>query len=388
MALRKPGPSDDGFAPRMAVLYAAIFAFAGIQLPFLPVWLEAKGLDAREIGLVLAAAMVARPVIVPAGMRVVDRYGWARGPLVSGAWAACATFVAVALSDGFVAIIVTYAISALPLALVLPLADAYALRGLAARERAYGPVRLWGSVTFICANLGGGLVLERLGASNLVWTLVAALAATGLSATALAPLAPDGHQTEAPQSRAPSLWQSPGFVAVVAATSLIQASHAVLHGFASLQWAAKGLDGPVIGALWGIGVLAEIGLFAASSRIMMRVRPIDLIGLGAIGAVLRWTVMAFDPPVLMLPFLQCLHGLSFAATHLGAMHFLARFAAERQGAIAQGDYSTVVAVVAAAEMGLSGVLVGAFGTYAYLAMAASAATGGAVVAGARRLGLA
>ncbi len=154
----------------MALLYAAIFAFAGILLPFFPVWLEAKGLDAREIGLVLAAAMVVRPVIVPAGMRVVDRLGWAKGPLVAGAWAACVTFVAVALSDGFVAIIVAYAISALPLALVLPLADAYALRGLAARERAYGPVRLWGSVTFICANLGGGLVLERLGASNLVWT--------------------------------------------------------------------------------------------------------------------------------------------------------------------------------------------------------------------------
>ena len=98
--------------------------------------------------------------------------------------------------------------------------------------------------------------------------------------------------------------------------------------------------------------------------------------------------MAFDPPAALLPWLQCLHGLSFGATHLGAMHFLARFAAERQGAIAQGDYSTVVAVVGAAAMGLSGVLVGAFGTYAYLAMAASAAAGGAIVAGARRLGLA
>ena len=388
MAHRKSAPSDDGFALRMALLYAAAFAFSGIQLPFLPVWLEAKGLDAREIGLVLAAAMVGRPVIVPAATRVVDRFGWAKGPLVVAAWASCATFVAVALSNGFVAIIIAFAISALPLAVVLPLADAYALRGLAERERAYGSVRLWGSVAFICANLGGGLGLERLGASNLIWTLVAALAATALSATALVRLAPDGRQDATPKSHAPSLWRSPAFVALVAATSLIQASHAVFHGFASLQWAAKGLDGPVIGALWGIGVLAEIGLFAASGRIMVRIRPIDLIGLGAIGAALRWTVMAFDPPAALLPWLQCLHGLSFGATHLGAMHFLARFAAERQGAIAQGDYSTVVAVVGAAAMGLSGVLVGAFGTYAYLAMTASAAAGGAIVAGARRLGLA
>ncbi|MGZ8401857.1 MAG: MFS transporter [Rhodoplanes sp.] len=379
---------DDGFALRMAVLYAAIFASAGIQLPFLPVWLEAKGLDAREIGLVLAAAMLARPVIVPAAMRLIDRYGWAKGPLVAAAWAACATFVAVALSDGFAAIIVAFAISALPQALVLPLADAYALRGLAARERAYGPVRMWGSGAFIAANLGGGLVLERLGAAQVIWVLVAALAATALSATALVPLATRSHASVAPRSGAPSLWRSPAFVTVVAAASLIQASHAVLYGFASLQWAGKGLDGPAIGALWAIGVLAEIGLFAASGRIMVRVRPLDLIGVGALGAVLRWTVMAFDPPALLLPWLQCLHGLSFGATHLGAMHFLAHFAAERQGATAQGDYSTLVAVVSAAEMGLAGVLVGTFGAYAYLAMAASALGGVAIVAGARRLGLA
>ncbi|HEX5846978.1 MAG TPA: MFS transporter [Rhodoplanes sp.] len=379
---------DDGFALRMAVLYAAIFASAGSQLPFLPVWLEAKGLDAREIGLVLAAAMLARPVIVPAAMRLIDRYGWAKGPLVAAAWAACATFVAVALSDGFAAIIVAFAISALPQALVLPLADAYALRGLAARGRAYGPVRMWGSGAFIAANLGGGLVLERLGAAQVIWVLVAALAATALSATALVPLATRSHASVAPRSGAPSLWRSPAFVAVVAAASLIQASHAVLYGFASLGWAGKGLDGPAIGALWAIGVLAEIGLFAASGRIMVRVRPLDLIGVGALGAVLRWTVMAFDPPALLLPWLQCLHGLSFGATHLGAMHFLAHFAAERQGATAQGDYSTLVAVVSAAEMGLAGVLVETFGAYAYLAMAASAAGGAAIVAGARRLGLA
>ncbi len=386
MAFRRPSPRDDGFALRMALLYAAIFAFAGIQIPYLPVWLQAKGLNAQEIGLVLATAMVARPVIVPGAMRIIDRRGWAKGPLVGAAWAACITFVAVALSDGFAAIIVTFAISALPQALVMPLADAYALRGLAVRERAYGPVRLWGSVTFIAANLGGGYVLERVGASHVIWALVATIAATALSASMLMPLAPVSRDPAASNQSALSLWRSPVFVAVVAATSLIQASHAVLYGFASLQWEAKGLDGPAIGALWAIGVVAEIGLFAVSRRVMTWLRPIDLIGLGAIGAILRWTAMAFDPPALFLPMLQCLHGLSFGATHLGAMHFLAGFAAERQGATAQGDYSTVVAVVFAAEMGLAGVLVGQFGAYAYLAMAASALAGAAIIAVARRLG--
>ena len=41
----------------------------------------------------------------------------------------------------------------------------------------------------------------------------------------------------------------------------------------------------------------------------------------------------------MLPLLQALHALSFAATHLGSMHFLARVAPAGRGATAQGDFA-------------------------------------------------
>ncbi|RAI38643.1 MFS transporter, partial [Rhodoplanes roseus] len=183
------------------------------------------------------------------------------------------------------------------------------------------------------------------------------------------------------QPAGPSLWRSKTFVAVVATGSLVQASHAVLYGFASLQWAAQGLDGLQIGALWGIGVVAEIVLFAVSGRLATRLRPLDMLAIGALGAMLRWVVMAFDPPAAMLPALQCLHALSFGATHLGAMQALAE---ERRGATAQGDYASVVAIVFAATMGASGLLVSALGSVAYLAMAASATAGAVIAIGARR----
>lgn len=46
-------------AARLSAFYAAIFLVAGIQLPFWPVWLAARGLTAREIGIALAAAFAA-----------------------------------------------------------------------------------------------------------------------------------------------------------------------------------------------------------------------------------------------------------------------------------------------------------------------------------------
>jgi PPP family 3-phenylpropionic acid transporter len=43
----------------------------------------------------------------------------------------------------------------------MPLLDAYALKGLALRGRAYSPVRLWGAGAFVIANFGAGFVIAR-----------------------------------------------------------------------------------------------------------------------------------------------------------------------------------------------------------------------------------
>jgi PPP family 3-phenylpropionic acid transporter len=99
--------------------------------------------------------------------------------------------------------------------------------------------------------------------------------------------------------------------------------------------------------------------------------------LGGLGGVVRWTAMAFDPPAAALPLLQGLHGLSFAATHLGAMHYLAQAAPARRGATAQGDFVALQGIVFAVAMGLSGGLVEAYGNHAYGAMAVAAAVGAA-----------
>src|SRR5258707_1838028 len=94
--------------------------------------------------------------------------------------------------------------------------------------------------------------------------------------------------------------------------------------------------------------------------------------------------MALDPPVALLPILQCLHCLSFGSTHLGAMHVLSRLADRHSGATPQGDFSALQGITFAAAMGLSGVLVERLGSSAYLAMSLLAAFGGVIVFGGRR----
>jgi PPP family 3-phenylpropionic acid transporter len=350
-------------------------------MPYLPAWLAAKDIDARQIGVVLAVPMLLRVVAVPFATRLIDRCFAAKAALTLAAALSAAGYAVMGTASGFLAIAIAYAAISMVYSPVLPLADSYGLRGLNARGLAYGPVRLWGSVAFIFANMAGGVFLAVLGAVDLIWVLTAAMAVI-VGAALLLPFEPTGNAEKKPA--AGGLWRSGLFVTVVVGASLIQASHAVMYGFATLQWSARGLDGTAIGLLWAIGVVAEILLFAVSARITARIGASGMILIGALGAMLRWTAMALDPPAVLLPVLQCLHALSFGATHLGAMQALARLAERSGGATAQGDFSALQGVTFAAAMGLSGLLVERFGSYAYLAMSLVAASGFVIAFAGRR----
>jgi PPP family 3-phenylpropionic acid transporter len=171
------------------------------------------------------------------------------------------------------------------------------------------------------------------------------------------------------------LLRNPAFLAVVGAAALVQGGHALYYGFSTLEWRAAGISGPVIGVLWALGVLAEIVLFALSGRLPAALPSTALLAIGAGGAVLRWTAMAFDPPVAALPVLQLLHAASFGATHLGTMGFLARAVPRGFAATAQGAVGTASGIVMALATALSGVLYAGAGSLAYLAMAAMALAG-------------
>jgi PPP family 3-phenylpropionic acid transporter len=279
-----------------------------------------------------------------------------------------------------------YAFASVGFTPLMPLAETYAFKGLTARGKAYGPVRLWGSATFILGNLVAGVAADIIEPRHIIWMIVIASCGTALVSFALEPVSVAVAPSSEPQRARPALLRDPAFIAVVAAASLIQGSHAMFYGFTAVQWRSAGLDGTVIAALWALGVAAEIVLFALSARLPPFFSPTVLLIVGALGAALRWTGMAFDPPFLALPWLMLLHALSFGATHLGTISFVACHAPPGQAATAQGYLAIVMGVVMAGGTAMSGVLFEVFGSFAFMAMALAAVVGGACAVVANRTG--
>jgi len=373
------------FAARVAAFYAAIFVTVGVQLPFFPLWLKAEGFDARAIGVALAIPQVTRLMVTPWVMVVADRRDALRGLLVISGMATLAASLVMGLASGTAAILLAFFAVSVAWTPIMPLTETYALKGLRARGRAYGPVRLWGSAAFVVGSFGAGLIADWIPARHLIWLFVANFGVVALTSLVLQPMhvEPRGDPAQGPRK---SLLRDPAIAAVLAAAGLIQGSHALFYGFSTLAWTTAGLDGTTVAALWALGVIAEIVLFALSARLPPFFTPGVLLMIGAGGAIVRWAVMAFDPPFAALPFLQCLHALSFGATHLGTLGFLTRHAPPGQAASVQGALSIVLGLAMAASTSLSGLLFAAYGSLSYAAMALAALAGGACGLVAHRLG--
>jgi PPP family 3-phenylpropionic acid transporter len=370
------GSARRGLAWRLAAFYGAVFAAGGIQLPFWPVWLAAHGVAGSALGSLLAAAMVARIAAAPLVARLADRTGERKRLIVVLIGLSLACWSLFLIARGFWALLAVSVAAQGCAAAAMPVFEDMTLGAVRAHALDYGRVRLAGSITFLATALLGGLWLTGRAPDAVLALLIAGSAVTLGAAVLLPNLRPTQRLSVDLIGGLGRILTERGYQRLFLAAGLIQASHMVYYGFGTIHWRASGLSDGFIGFLWAEGVVAEIALFWYGAPLLRRVPPARLIVLGAAAAALRWlaTGLTVDPVALVA--LQAFHGVSFGATHLGAMHTLRDKAMPGLSATAQGLYSALpMGLLGGLTMLAAGRLSAALGAGAFLAMAAMAAAG-------------
>ena len=368
---------------RISLFFAASFVPIGVQLPFLPVLLAARGLDAEAIAIVTTVPIVMRLATASLLGSFADRLGDRRAALVIYTSVTLLGVLAIGRATDFRGLLLATALTFLAWNGVLPVTDALATGAVRRGEAVYGRMRVWGSAAFVAANLVAGWVAARHGAEGIWWFLL--LGAAGQIAAAFA-LPRDRGEAGAARVREGLIAgmrrvaRDRRLMAVFVGVAILQSSHAMLYGFASLYWASLGFSGGEIGILWAVGVSGEIALFVFSGRALARVGARGLVAIGGIGGVVRWALFPLLGGGLETWIgLQLLHAATFAATHLGTMTVVARAVDERRAATAQGVMVSINGVVMALATLASGPLYHRFGGGAFAAMAVLAAIGGAIL---------
>jgi PPP family 3-phenylpropionic acid transporter len=364
------------FASRLALFYGAVFGLVGTQLPFFPVWLQSIGIDAPWIGIIIAVPSLTRFTVLPFVTGMAERHQSLRGTIIATASATALGFSILGTLREPLAVLIAFALTACAWTPLVPLADGYALKGVVRYGLNYGPLRLWGSAAFVVGAMACGLLIDVIAARNLIWVIAAMAGLGAVASLALRPL-DAGKPAPASLSGATALLRESGFVAIVVAAALIQGSHAAYYTFASITWQASGLGGLTIAALWVLGVLAEIVVFALSPRFTLS--PAMLMVLGGLCAGLRWLITAQQPPVAILAVVQMMHGLTYGLTQVGTMGLLVRHVPGHVTATAQGYLTACIGIAMSSATMLSGVIYAQHGRSVYYAMAAMALAGALVM---------
>lgn len=373
---------------RLGLFYGAIFIGTGASSPYLPVWFAHHGLSGSRIGLILSLPMLARTFTAPLLAVWADSFRLRRTALMLMALAVTALYALMALPLGFAGWTLAWFAAASMYSTLSPLTDVIVLRRASAEGFNFGWPRGIGSAAFIVANMGLGAILTR-GSPEivLVW-MVAAVAAVALAARFLLPPDPvhaEGHTVALADRMAGlgELLRDGAFLTAVLSAGLIQSAHAFYYSFSTLAWKQQGIAEGLTGWLWATGVTAEIAFMWFMEPWRRRFGPRNLLVLGGAAAVVRWTALAFSPPLWLLFLLQPLHALSYAATFLASLQLVQRLSTPGTASSAQALNSALSSGVLSGVATLaSGWLFDRTGAHGYLPMAAMSAAG---FAGALRL---
>ena len=326
---------------RHSSFYFCYFAALGALLPYWGLYLQSRGFSAVEIG-ELIAVMMATKVVAP----VV--WGWAadvsgrRMAIVRAAsLLALVAFSGVFYAQGYWWLVVVVATFSFFWNAALPQFEAVTMSRLGDQAHRYSSIRLWGSIGFVLAVVALGPLLDRYGAALLPGVLLALFAAIWVSSLTVA----EGGEVRAAGERLSSIWsvlKRREVFLLLAVCFLMQASHGPYYSFFSIHLEAHGYPRWLIGQLWALGVLAEIGVFVLMHRLQPRFGARGLLLVSLALTTLRWVLIAFF--VGHLPVIVCaqlLHAASFGVYHAVAIGLIHGFFQGRHQGRGQALYSSI-----------------------------------------------
>ncbi|MDP3405532.1 MAG: MFS transporter [Brevundimonas sp.] len=378
----------------MALQYVLLFGANGVSLPFAGLWLSAQGFTGAQIGLSLAAPMLARIVTGPLIAVWADGFRRRRSPLAILGVVAALGYAGAGVTEGIIVQGLFWFVGATAMAGLIPLTDVLTLALARRHSFDFAVSRGWGSAAFVAANVLMGVVLTR---ASIDWIIVWIALAGALMALAGATLLPSEPVTDGPRTAGRErlagltrLMVNPAFMTAIVAIGLVQATHGFYYGFSAIAWAAQGLDATTTGLLWATSVVVEIAFmwWIEPWRRRRGIGPWLILMLGGIAAVVRWTALAFLPPLWLLWPLQGLHALTFAATYLAGVEIIERLAPPGEHTAAQTLSSVMASGVLIGLATLAaGPLYDVMGVRGYLAMTVMALAGLGLAVRLRRTGV-
>jgi PPP family 3-phenylpropionic acid transporter len=336
--------------------YFVYYFFVGVFVPYWGLYLQSEQFSLVEIGILMSLFQISR-IFAPnfwgwLADHTEKRTIWIRLNTVLGVLG----FIAAFWVEGFWPMLLVMGALSLFTSSIMPLSESLTLAHLAKTKGHYSRIRMWGSVGFIVASIALGYIIDWAGISSLLWTILAVQIVLFLLTFTLAEAKVAQHHTDDF-----SVWyilRNPVVISLLLGCALMVTAHSVLYNFYSIYLAEHGYSKGMIGWLWSVGVVCEIGVFMLMPMIMRRFSLKQIILSSLALAVLRFSMigLAVDNLVLLL-IAQGLHAATFGSFHVATVQVVTQFFNGKHQAKGQAIYNSVT-------YGIGGTIGGVAGGYA------------------------
>lgn len=323
---------------RLSGFYFFYFCALGALVPYWSVYLQWLSFNAFEIGSLTAAIMLTR-IIAPNFWGYLSDATQQRTKLVKiSALLALLCFLPVLFSRDFWGLLLASVAFSFFWNGLLAQFEVVTLKHLGNQPQKYSQVRLWGSVGFILAVLGLGAVIDASSPEYLPWLVLAFFAGLALVSFTI----PKVEEQKA-RGISGSFWhrlkERPVWAFFLAGL-LLQLSFGPYYTFYSLYLGEYGFNKTQVGALWALGVLAEVFIFTRMHRLLPRFGVVNLLVVSLLLTALRWCLLGgFACSWWLMITLQLLHAFSFGVIHASSIDYIRRNFSDVHQAQAQAFYS-------------------------------------------------
>ena len=341
----------------LSAFYFFYFAYLGAFAPFFALYLTSVGMNAVEIGVLMALPQLTRILAPHLWGWLADHTGRRIGVVrISGA-AGMIAFLGVFAGESFSWLFAVLFAMMFFWSAALPLVEATTLSKLGDETARYGRIRVWGSVGFIAAVVAVGYLIDATAPRSVLWVIAALMAGMLLLSFTLSEAKPEPHESDDLP-----VWQivrKPAVLAVIGASALMAAAHGPYYTFYTIHLVDHGYSKSAAGWLWALGVICEIGIFIWMSRLYRAFTLRSILIASTLLAALRFVVIGWsaDSIVLLLA-AQTLHAASFGSFHAAAIGVVHKLFRGRHQARGQAIYGSLA-------YGLGGTVGGLASGYAW-----------------------
>lgn len=312
---------------RLSFYYFFYFAFIGVFSPYFTLYLQSLTMSAADIALLMSQMQLMRLVAPAFWGWLADKRGRQVDIIRLSGLCACIGFTGFFLTDDFLHLFIPMTLMAFFWSAALPLVESLTFAHLKDQPQRYSQIRVWGSVGFIVAVLLGGALLDHLPIGDVPAMVFVVLIGILLMAFKL----PEGRRPNrasgeaAPPSDEPlatlmSVLKDRQVWMLLLACFLMSSAHGVYYVFYSIHLDELGYSKGMIGLLWSLGVLVEIGLFMIMAPLMQRYSLRGLLIATYAVAVIRFLMIGWCAESLILLLIaQAMHGLTFGVHHAAAI---------------------------------------------------------------------